>query len=369
VPEIDGIDVAAYTVPTDAPESDGTLAWDATTIIVAHVHAGPARGLGYTYGPTAVGGVIAELLANIVRGRDAMTPQATWTAMRRALRNAGQAGMGAMALSAVDIALHDLRARLLGVPLARALGGVHTGVPIYGSGGFTSYSLERLREQLAGWAGAGIPRVKMKVGREPDRDCERLAAARAAIGDDVELMVDANGAFTVAAARGWVGRFAAAGVCWFEEPVSSDDVAGLRAVRAAGAGATAIAAGEYAWGILDVQRLLDAEAVDVVQADVTRCGGLSELIRIDGLCAARNTPLSLHCAPALSAHAGCALERLIHLEYFHDHVRLEGMLFDGVPLPRNGFLEPDLASPGHGLELRRADAERFRVGRWDVPAS
>jgi L-alanine-DL-glutamate epimerase-like enolase superfamily enzyme len=358
----------AYTVPTDAPESDGTFAWDATTIVVVHVHAGHARGLGYTYGPAALVGVIDELLADIIRGRDAMTPQAAWTAMRRALRNAGQAGMGAMALSAVDIALHDLRARLLGVPLARALGGVRTGVPIYGSGGFTSYSLQRLRDQLAGWAGAGIPRVKMKVGREPDRDSERVAAARAAIGDDVELMVDANGAFTVASARAWLGRFADAGVGWFEEPVSSDDVAGLRAVRAGGSGAMAIAAGEYAWSILDIQRLVDAEAVDVVQADVTRCGGLTELIRIDGLCAARNTPLSLHCAPAVSAHVGCALERLIHLEYFHDHVRLEGMLFDGVLLPRDGILEPDLSSPGHGLELKRADAEPFRVARMSKAA-
>jgi L-alanine-DL-glutamate epimerase-like enolase superfamily enzyme len=360
VPDVGELEVAAYTVPTDAPESDGTLEWDATTIVVVHAHAEGMSGLGYTYGPAAIAQVIEGSLAAVVRGGDALAPQAAWAAMRRTLRNAGQAGMGAMALSAVDLALHDLRARLLGLPLARALGGYRTAVPVYGSGGFTSYSLGRIAEQLGGWAREGIPRVKLKVGREPERDLERLAAARGAVGDGVELMVDANGAFDVAAARAWMQRYAAAGVTWFEEPVSSDDLAGLREVRRTAAG-PAVAAGEYAWSALDVRRLLEAGAVDVAQADVTRCGGLTGLLQVGALCAAHGTPLSLHCAPAISAHAGCVLERVIHLEYFHDHVRLERMLFDGVLEPVAGELRPDLGTPGHGLTLRRADAERFRV--------
>ncbi len=359
--EIDGVEVAAYTVPTDAPESDGTFAWTATTIVVVHVRAGGEAGLGYTYGPAAVGTVVQDMLAGVVHGRDALAPQAASAAMRAALRNAGQAGIGALAVSAVDLALHDLRARLLGVPLARALGGFRTAVPVYGSGGFTSYSDERLSEQLAGWVAEGIPRVKMKVAREPGRDPERLAAARTAIGDDVELMVDANGAFTPAEASEWAGRYAAAGVRYFEEPVSSDDLAGLRRVRDRAPAGLAVAAGEYAWSPLDVGRMLDAGAVDIAQADATRCGGLTDLVRIDALCAAHMTPLSLHCAPAVSAHCACALGALRHLEYFHDHVRIERMLFDGVLSPTGGELVPDLSVPGHGLTLRRADAERFQV--------
>src|SRR4051794_39803611 len=216
------------------------------------------------------------MLEAVVCGRDALAPQGSAAAMRRALRNAGQAGMGAMAVSAVDLALHDLRARLLGVPLARALGGVRERVPVYGSGGFTSYSLGRLREQLGGWAESGLTRVKMKVGRHPGREPERLAAARAAIGDDVELMVDANGAYTVADARRWAARYSEHGVRWFEEPVSSDDIAGLALVRATAPAGVEVAAGEYAWSPLDVGRLLDAGAVDVAQADATRCGGLTD---------------------------------------------------------------------------------------------
>ena len=361
MPEIDRLDVSAYTVPTDAPESDGTFEWDATTIVVVRAHADGASGLGYTYGPAAVRDLIDGLLAGVVEGSDALAPQQAWVAMRRALRNAGQAGMGAMALSAVDIALHDLRARLLDLSLARALGSFRDAVPIYGSGGFTSYSIERLGEQLGGWALEGIPRVKMKVGRDPSSDVARVTAARAAIGDHVDLMVDANGAYDAATACAWARRYAAAGVTWFEEPVSSDDLPGLRRVRDACTDGLAVAAGEYSWSVLDTRRLLEAGAVDVAQADVTRCGGLTALVQIDAVCAAHDVALSLHCAPAVSAYAGCALERVLHLEYFHDHVRLEGLLFDGTLEPADGQLRSDPSASGHGLEVRLADAHRFRV--------
>lgn len=281
--------------------------------------------------------------------------------MKLALRNAGQPGVGALALSAVDIALHDLRARLLGVPLARALGGFRDRVAAYGSGGFTSYPRERIESQLGGWADEGFARVKMKVGRDPARDPVRINVARAAIGDDVRLMVDANGAFTPSQALMAAGLYAEAGIDYFEEPVSSDDHAGLRRVRDGVPGGVAIAAGEYAWSLFDAHALLEAEAVDILQADVTRCGGITELVRIDGLCKARCLPFSAHCAPAVSAHACCALETVVHLEYFHDHVRLEGMLFDGTLLPAGGGeLRPDPSRPGLGLELRRADAERYK---------
>jgi L-alanine-DL-glutamate epimerase-like enolase superfamily enzyme len=124
------------------------------------------------------------------------------------LRNAGRPGIGFCALSAVDLALWDLKARVLELPLADVVGRARDATPVYGSGGFTSYSLERIREQLGGWVANGIPRVKMKVSREPDRDPERLDAARQAIGDEAELYVDSNGALSRTQALRWAERFA-----------------------------------------------------------------------------------------------------------------------------------------------------------------
>jgi L-alanine-DL-glutamate epimerase-like enolase superfamily enzyme len=357
---IGAVQAAAYRVPTDAPESDGTFAWDATTIVVVEVRAGDEHGVGYTYGDPSVAALVSGAPAAAVRGLDPLDTGAAHAAAAAALRNIGRTGPGAMALSALDVALHDLKARLVGVPLYRLLGAVRERVPIYGSGGFTSYDDRQLAGQLGGWAAEGLPRVKMKVGRDPQGDEHRVAVARAAIGDGVELMVDANGAYRRKEALAWAERFAARGVAWLEEPVSSDDVAGLGLIRDRAPAGMTVAAGEYLWREVDAPPL--ADAVDVLQVDVTRCGGVTSTLRIDALAAARCLPTSLHCAPAVSAHVGAAMATLLHLEYFHDHVRLERLLFDGVPeLDDRGALIPHPDRPGLGLELRRGEAERYRV--------
>jgi L-alanine-DL-glutamate epimerase-like enolase superfamily enzyme len=348
--------VSAFTIPTDASESDGTLEWDSTTIVVVEARAGTTRGLGWTYAPEAAGKIVEDLLAPVVRGRAVDELAALWLECGAQLRNAGRPGIGFCALSAVDLALWDLRARLLDVPLASLLPSVHDRVPVYGSGGFCSYSLDRLAEQLGDWIAGGIPRVKMKLGREPDRDPARLDAARAAIGDDAELYVDANGAFSAKDAVRWAERYVEEwDVGWFEEPVPSADVDGLRFVREHAP--LDVAAGEYAYVLADFRNLVGC--VDCLQADVTRCGGITGLLRVNGLAAAHGLDVSGHCAPQLSAHALCGVDRLRHLEYFHDHVRIERMLFDGVLEPVDGMLVPDRSRAGHGLELKRADAERW----------
>lgn len=357
---VESVAVAAYTVPTDEPESDGTLAWEATTIVVVELSAGGETGLGYTYGDVSVARFVESLLADAVAGRDALDVAACWAAMQQRIRNAGRAGLGQMAVAAVDIALWDLKAKLLELPLVRVLDAVRETVPVYGSGGFTSYSLERLSRQLAGWVAAGIPRVKLKVGREPSLDPHRLTAAREAVGDAVELYVDANGAFSRKQALGWAGRYASEwNVSWFEEPVSSDDLDGLRLIRDRAPGGMEIAAGEYGDTLASFERMLAAGAVDCLQADVTRCGGITGLLRVAALCEARSLELSGHCAPQISAHALAAVPALRHLEYFHDHVRVEALLFDGVLEPEGGVLRPDRSRPGHGLELKREEAEQW----------
>jgi L-alanine-DL-glutamate epimerase-like enolase superfamily enzyme len=359
------LDVHAFTVPTDGPdgfEQDGTATWDSTTMVLVVVHAGGQTGVGYTYGDRAIASFICSELASVVAGSDGAAPPRTWASMFASIRNAGRPGVGAMAIAAVDIALWDLAARLRDLPLFLALPNFHDNVPVYGSGGFTNYPLDRLAEQLAGWADRGIGRVKLKVSRDPASDPARLDAARSAVGDATELFVDANGALGRKQAMYWARRFAGDwDVRWFEEPVSSDDRNGLRLLRDQGPAGLEIAAGEYGYVLADFSNLLDAGAVDCLQADVTRCGGITGLLQVAGLAAARHTDLSAHCAPAVSAHAFCAVPRLRHLEYFHDHVRLESLAFDGTLNPDSGVLRPDPDRAGLGLDVRWPDLERYRT--------
>lgn len=363
--EVESITVHAFEVPTDGPdglEEDGTLTWDSTTMVLVEARAGGETGIGYTYGDTSVAAFIESKLAPAVRGSGALDPPATWARMFAGIRNAGRPGVGAMAVSAVDIALWDLKARLLGLPLAAVLPAFHDRVPVYGSGGFTNYPLDRLTAQLGGWAEQGIPRVKLKISRRPEQDARRLTAVREAVGAATQLFTDANGALTRKEALYWARRLGDEwDVRWFEEPVPSDDTTGLRQVREQGPGRTEIAAGEYGFVLKDFADLLEGPAVDCLQADVTRCGGVTGLLQVAGLSAARQIDLSAHCAPAVSAHAFCAVRRLRHLEYFHDHVRVEHLLFDGNLSPADGALRPAADRPGLGLEVKWDDAEPYRV--------
>jgi L-alanine-DL-glutamate epimerase-like enolase superfamily enzyme len=355
---------SAYRIPTEQPESDGTLEWDSTEVLVVEVEAAGVTGLGYSYTQHGAVALVEGKLADVVEGKPARDVHAAWTAMVGAVRNLGATGLASTAISAVDIALWDLRARMLELPLVVALDAEHVTVPIYGSGGFTSYDDDTLQRQLSGWVEAGIPRVKIKTGRDPGRDHERLRIARKAVGDEVELYVDANGAFTVRDAVEWTRIYRDEfGVRWFEEPVSSDDLDGLHEVRAAAPGGIDIAAGEYLWNPWSAHRMVAGRAVDCLQVDVTRCLGITGFLKAAAVAESAQLDVSAHCAPQVSAHASAALRRLRHLEYFHDHVRIESLLFDGVVEPEpGGVLRPDRGRAGHGLALRRADAERFRVG-------
>lgn len=350
----------AFTVPTDAPEADGTLSWGSTTLMLVEVNAGGRSGLGFSYTARAAATVVEELLCSAVVGIDALSPPAAWQRMRSAVRNVGYPGLAASAISAVDIALWDLKARLLDAPLSSLLGRVRETVPVYGSGGFTSYSDFQLERQLAGWAEQGISSVKMKVGSEPERDPERVRRARAAIGEGVGLFVDANGAYERKQALRLAEVFVQeAGASWFEEPVSSDDLEGLRLLRDRAPAGMDIAAGEYGYDLFYFRRMLEAGAVDVLQADVTRCGGITQLLQVAALCAAHGVLLSAHTSPTVHAHVCAAIAPLAHVEYFHDHARIEQLLFDGAPEPVDGALRPDPQIPGLGLVLREREAERF----------
>ncbi|HCI78708.1 MAG TPA: mandelate racemase [Ktedonobacter sp.] len=359
---LERLDVSAYTVPTDSPEADGTYSWDKTTIVIVEAYGGNKKGLGYTYADTATATLIKTLLTNVVKGRDVLDVPGCWMAMVEAIRNLGRPGISSMAISAVDAALWDLKARLFDTALVTLLGAMREQAPIYGSGGFTTYTKEQLQSQLRGWVEQGIPRVKMKIGTHPEQDPKRVAEARKAIGPNTELFVDANGAYSRKEALAFADIFASEyGVTWFEEPVSSDDLHGLHLIRDRGPAGMDIAAGEYGYSSLYFKRMLDAQAVDVLQADATRCAGITGFMHTAALCQAHNMPLSSHCGPSIHVHPACSVPNFRHMEYFHDHVRIEHMFFDGVLNPIEGALRPDRSRPGMGLEFKRADAEKYAV--------
>jgi L-alanine-DL-glutamate epimerase-like enolase superfamily enzyme len=362
---IESVDVSVYEVPADRAEADGTLAWTSTTMVLVEVRAGAQCGLGWTYAGSGSATVVKEQLSAVCVGSSPMDIPGLNERMARACRNLGRSGLVACAISAVDIALWDLKARLLGLSLTELLGQARADVPIYGSGGFTTYDEDTTRAQLEQWVeGWRIPRVKIKIGEswgsDPRRDRARVALAREVVGDEVELYVDANGGYTrKQAVRMGRAFHDAYGVTWFEEPVSSDDLAGLREVR--DNCEADVTAGEYGYSLDYFARMVSADAIDCVQADVTRCGGYTVWLQAASVAAAYNLQISGHCAPNLHAHVATAVPNLRHLEYFHDHHRIETTLFEGALSPDGGRLAPATDRLGHGLTVRRADATRFRV--------
>lgn len=358
-PQIRKSEISVYTIPTDAPEADGTLEWNSTTMIVAELTAGNVAGTGYTYGNRATAAMAQTLAEKCLHRQSAFDIPRLHRSMLRAARNDGTRGIAAMAISALDVALWDLKARLLGCPVSQLLGHARHRVPVYGSGGFTSYSDAQLKKQLSGWADAGITMVKMKVGTNPAADPHRVRVARKAIGDDAALFVDANGAYSVKQALSLAEVFDEFGVRWFEEPVSSDHLADMHLVRERAPVHMEIAAGEYGYDAFYFRRMLEAGAVDVLQADATRCGGFTGFLSAANIAASFGFQLSAHCAPSLHMHVAAATPEFRHIEYFHDHVRIESMFFDGFIAQKNGCMEPDLSRPGIGLTLKRKDALRY----------
>lgn len=357
---IDRVDVAAYRFPTPEPEADGTLSWDATTAVTVTVHGDGVTGLGWTYSSPAAVSVVETHLAPLLRGRHAHDITAASAAMHRAVRNVGSGGLVGHAISAADIALWDLKAKLLGVPMNTLLGAARTRVPIYGSGGFTTATEPELSKDIAAWKAAGCRAMKIKIGRDagsrPAWDLERVALFGELAGDDTELMVDANGAYRSGEAVRIGSRLQRWDVRWFEEPVSSDDTEGLALVRSSLP--CDVAAGEYIGTVYDAARL--ASVVDCLQADVTRCGGYTGFLRVAAVAAAHNLDVSAHCAPALHASVAAAIPHLRHVEWFNDHVRLEPLLVDGAPAVDDGAMLVQSRRPGHGMQLADG-ADRFRL--------
>jgi L-alanine-DL-glutamate epimerase-like enolase superfamily enzyme len=361
VPFIDAIDVACYQIPTDSPEADGTLEWNSTTWVVVELRAKDKSGIGFTYADRATAELISSHLSRYLKRANPIDIPALWISLTRHIRGSGRPGVSSMALSAVDIALWDLKGKLLNASVLDLLGAAREEIEAYGSGGFTSFTDGQLRDQLSCWAAEGMRAVKMKIGTHPEQDLRRVQIARESVGSGVRLFVDANGAYSRKQALAFAERFRAFEVVWFEEPVSADDLDGLHLLRDRAPAGMDIAAGEYGYDAFYFRRMLEHQAVDVMQADGTRCGGVTGFLFAAGVAEAFGCPLSAHTAPSLHAHLTCAVPRAFNVEYFHDHARIEQRFLDGAVTPLKGMLRPDRSRPGFGWEIRRKDVEPFRV--------
>ncbi|NYI04097.1 enolase C-terminal domain-like protein [Allostreptomyces psammosilenae] len=362
---VERVEARAYAVPTEAPEAGGVPDRAGGELVVVLVRADDAVGTGWSHAPAAARAVVEDLLAGEVVERGVLDIPALHQRMRHRLRDAGGVGLGARALSAVDVALWDLKAQLLGLPLVGLLGAARPEVPVYASGGPPGWSDDRLRELVRGWTvERGVPRVKIRIGEADGtrerRDLERVEVARVAAGRDGELLVDARGAYRRGQAVRMGRRLADAGVTWFEEPVDPDDLAGLRAVREATTPDTA--AGGHGWDLPHLARLCAGEAVDCLPVDATRCGGPTVWLRAAAVAQAHGLAVSGHAAPNLHAHLAAAVPNLEHVEWSDGHDRVERTLLLGTLDPSGGAVRPGAdGAPGHGMELR-PDADRYQVG-------
>lgn len=352
-PVIEDVRVRALSFPTPAPESDGTLTWDHTGVVVVEIVAGGVTGLGWTYSAPSAAAVVRSTLRGEIMGRGVRSPALLWERMHRACRNLGTRGVVMAAISAVDIALWDLHARLAGQPLASVWGRVHDSVPVYGSGGFTSLDDGQLETQVHGWLDSGCDLVKIKIGQDwghaVARDLSRVELVRTVVDGRAGVMTDANGGYSREQARQVGERLDHLDVVWFEEPVSSDDAEGLR--QLADELRCDVAAGEYIAELADAQALCDA--VDCLQLDVTRCGGYTGWRRCAAYAHEREVPISAHCAPALHLPVAMADNGIRHIEWFADHVELEKRLINQPPPVVDGRLHPqDPAALGHGYTLK-----------------
>ena len=358
---IQHLQTSAFRIPTVTPEADGTLQWDHTTLVLVEIKAGGKTGIGYTYGDASAAFLIDRSLKKLVTGKNIFDIPAITNSLIQKIRNDGDCGIAMMAVSALDNGLWDLKAKILGQPLCVVLGKVRSQMLLYGSGGFTNYSDEQVADQFNHWEESGIKFLKMKIGTDPNRDVERVKAARHIINEGSKIFVDANGAYTVKQAIEKSQQFAEYGVCWFEEPVPSDNLKGLRFIRERVPSAVNIAAGEYGYNLSYFEQMFSANAVDILQADATRCGGISGFLKAGYLAEAFQIPFSSHCAPAIHLHAALSLPSFYIAEYFFDHVRIEEMLFDGVAKPVDGYLKPDPLRPGLGIEFKHCDAEKYKI--------
>jgi L-alanine-DL-glutamate epimerase-like enolase superfamily enzyme len=307
--------------------------------------------------------VIQRVLKPALVGQDPLCIEKLWDDMFWRVRGFGRKGVAFCAISAVDIALWDLKAKLFGVPLYRLLGPYTDRVPIYGSGGWTSYSEAELVREQTGYVERGIPRVKMKVakdfGHAEAEDVQRLKAVRKAVGDEVEIYVDANNGYYAKQAIGMARHLADYNVKWFEEPVLADDIAGLAAI--ARAIDIPVATGEHEYTRYGFKELIAQGGADIVQPDVGRVGGVTEWMKVAHLAHAFNLPVAPHAVQLVHLHLACCTPNLKVVECLGTADETDRLWYTEFPEQRDGYWSPYPDRPGLGLELSPEAIRKYAV--------
>jgi len=352
-----------YVIPLPTALSDSTHGTiEGFELVTVRVRdADGAEGVGYTYtvgtGGAAVHALVVRDLAPRLQGRDAERVEELWQAMWWALHYGGRGGFAALAISAVDIALWDLRARRQRVPLWRLLGGFEPRVPCYAGGIDLDFSLDALLKQTDDNLARGFRAIKMKVGRPSLReDVERVRAMRAHLGAEFPLMVDANMRWSVDEAIRAARALAPLEPVWLEEPTIPDDVPGhARIVRDGG---LPVAAGENLHTLHEFRALIDAGGVTFPEPDVTSCGGVTTFIKVCHLAEAYNLPVTSHGAHDITVHLLAAVPNRSYLEAHG--FGLDGFIAEPLRIDQGAAVAPD--RPGHGVDFDWKALDGVRAG-------
>jgi L-alanine-DL-glutamate epimerase-like enolase superfamily enzyme len=303
-------------------------------------------------GGHAIRSLVNHGIAPRLIGRNPLETEVIWQELVQCFRGIGRKGLTFCALSVIDIALWDLKGKILGLPLYRLLGGNNPKVPVYASGGWTSHSDDALVAEARGMVGQGYGTIKIKVGVEggdnPKRDIRRVHMVREAIGPDVALLLDANNCWDTATGVRFANSVRDCDIFFLEEPVIADDIPGL--ARFKRGTDVPLATGEHEYTKYGVRDLVLAEAADVIQVDATRTGGITEVLKIAAIIQAWNLKFAPHSMPYMHMHLVAALPNSLFVESLNLYEGLTAHVYRNAPVPSGSYLQiPDL--PGLGLEL------------------
>lgn len=351
-----------YLIPLETVLTDSMHgAMSGFEIVTARVRdADGAEGLGYTFTCGVNGGAIADILGrempSRVIGEDADRIEHIWKKLWWAFHYGGRGGPTVFALSALDMALWDLKAKRAGQPLWKLLGGFDNRVPCYAGGIDLDLSAAELIEQTEGNFEKGHRAIKMKVGRDRlSEDVEKITAMRERFGTDMPLMVDANMKYTVDQAIRAARAFAEFDLVWFEEPIAPDDLEGhARVVREGG---LPLAAGENLRTLWDFKSLIASGGVTFPEPDVTNCGGITPFMKIAHLAEAFHLPVTSHGAHDITVHLLAACPNRSYLEAHG--FGLDNYVEETVHIEDGHAIAPD--RPGHGVVFDWDRLQKIRL--------
>jgi L-alanine-DL-glutamate epimerase-like enolase superfamily enzyme len=361
---IDKVDVFLVSTAVDSSLADSTRKIESVGYVIVRLSTDDGlTGLGITYdevGGEAIRQLIVKELAPLIIGKNPFETEVIWEKISQYVRGVGRKGLTFCALSAVDIALWDLKGKMAGMPVYKLLGGNKSKIPVYACGGWTSYNQNELVKEMQSMVANGYTMVKMKIGvndgRCPEEDIKRVRLVRQELGPQIEIAIDANNAFKSATAIRIAHKLDECNLYFFEEPVMADDMEGLAKVRESID--IPVATGEHEYTKYGVRDLLLHKAADIIQPDVTRCGGITEWMKMATIAHAWNIMMAPHGMEYMSMHLLGAISNGLMLERVLLFEPLNEIVFVNPPQPRNGYIEiPD--EPGLGLELNMDNIRKY----------